>query len=191
MSDTDPRHRILHEALKLFAHQGYGSTSVREVVERAGVTKPTLYYHFDSKEGLFREVIQSLLDGLTTLVAHTVDSEDPVEERLRGFLNVYMLGAMDNPDAMRLMMTCSLPDTTGQPDVDVLKRHIRAVEALSEVVVQGQAAGELRAGVDPRFAITALLGAAHLHLSAAMAGADLDAHTIDAILDTWMHGVAP
>ena len=39
-------------AAKLFAERGYDATSVREIVEAAGVAKPTLYYYFRSKEGL-------------------------------------------------------------------------------------------------------------------------------------------
>jgi len=50
---TNPRRRILDVALKIFAHNGYAGASIQEIVDRAGVTKPTLYYHFKSKEGLF------------------------------------------------------------------------------------------------------------------------------------------
>jgi AcrR family transcriptional regulator len=55
-------------AARLFAARGYDATSVREIVEAAGVTKPTLYYHFGSKEGL----AQALLTvPMTRLVAKT------------------------------------------------------------------------------------------------------------------------
>ena len=57
MDEPHIRQRILDAALQLFANQGYGSTSVRQVVELAGVTKPTLYYYFNGKEALFREVV--------------------------------------------------------------------------------------------------------------------------------------
>ncbi len=43
---------ILRVAARLFATRGFEATSVREIVEAAGVTKPTLYYYFGSKEGL-------------------------------------------------------------------------------------------------------------------------------------------
>ena len=58
MSD-DARQRILDAATHLFAHRGFGSTSVREVVEAAGVTKPTLYYWFDNKEALYLECVRT------------------------------------------------------------------------------------------------------------------------------------
>ena len=44
--------RIARVAARLFAADGYDATSVRNIVEAAAVTKPTLYYYFSSKEAL-------------------------------------------------------------------------------------------------------------------------------------------
>ena len=48
---SDPRLRLLDAGLKLFANRGYAGTSVQDITEEARVTKPTLYYYFESKEG--------------------------------------------------------------------------------------------------------------------------------------------
>lgn len=48
--------KLLLVALTHFAARGYEGVQVREVAEEAGVSKPTLYYHFESKEGLFRQL---------------------------------------------------------------------------------------------------------------------------------------
>ena len=48
--------KLLQVALTHFAARGYDGVQVREVAEEAGVSKPTLYYHFGSKEGLFRQL---------------------------------------------------------------------------------------------------------------------------------------
>lgn len=53
----DVARHIAREAARLFAAQGYDATSVREIAEAAGVTKPTLYYHYGSKEGLAQALI--------------------------------------------------------------------------------------------------------------------------------------
>jgi AcrR family transcriptional regulator len=55
---------IARVAARLFATQGYDATSVREIVEGAGVTKPTLYYHFRSKEGLAKALVSAPLSDL-------------------------------------------------------------------------------------------------------------------------------
>lgn len=50
----------MRQASSLFASRGYDAVSVREIVEAAGVTKPSLYYYFNSKEGLARALIDEL-----------------------------------------------------------------------------------------------------------------------------------
>jgi AcrR family transcriptional regulator len=56
--DEGARHRLLVAATRLFARTGYAATSVREIVEAAGVTKPVLYYYFQSKEGLYLAILE-------------------------------------------------------------------------------------------------------------------------------------
>ena len=53
----DNRSKILNCALQSFASRGYDAVGVQEIVDAAGVTKPTLYHYFGSKEGLLQAVL--------------------------------------------------------------------------------------------------------------------------------------
>ena len=53
----EPRRLLLEAARELFARQGYGNTTAREIAETAGVSEPLLFRHFGSKVGLFREAL--------------------------------------------------------------------------------------------------------------------------------------
>jgi AcrR family transcriptional regulator len=53
------RDRIVEAALRLFAERGTTAVSMRELADAAGVTVPGLYYHFDSKAELIREVYRA------------------------------------------------------------------------------------------------------------------------------------
>jgi AcrR family transcriptional regulator len=55
---------ILAVAARLFADRGYDASSMREIAEAAGVTKPTVYYYFQSKEGLFGALLNQGVDSL-------------------------------------------------------------------------------------------------------------------------------
>ena len=46
-------------ALTLFAERGYNATTMDDTAEAAGVTKPLLYQHFDSKRALYLELVDS------------------------------------------------------------------------------------------------------------------------------------
>ncbi len=56
------RERIIKEAITILSERGYDATSVRMIAEATGVTKPALYYHFDSKESLCHHIISSGLE---------------------------------------------------------------------------------------------------------------------------------
>jgi AcrR family transcriptional regulator len=66
---TDTREAIRTVALELFAEQGYGKTSLREISERLGVTKAAVYYHFKTKE----EILVSLIEDFLAQVDDVVD----------------------------------------------------------------------------------------------------------------------
>ena len=55
----DNREIILKTALSLFCARGYDAVGVQEIVDQAGITKPTLYYYFGSKQGLLKEIVDS------------------------------------------------------------------------------------------------------------------------------------
>lgn len=64
---------ILAAALVEFRENGYHGTSVRQIVNRAGLTMPTLYYHHGSKEGVLAALLQVAMDDLLTNLAAEVD----------------------------------------------------------------------------------------------------------------------
>jgi len=70
------RERILDVALDLFTDQGFDGTSMREIAERLGISKPAIYYHFASKEEILMALHLRLHEfgkaALTQLAGQTV-----------------------------------------------------------------------------------------------------------------------
>src|ERR1051325_11674087 len=54
---TETKQKILDTAERLFAGQGYGATSLRQIIAEAGVNLAAVHYHFGSKEQLLDEVV--------------------------------------------------------------------------------------------------------------------------------------
>jgi len=187
--DNDRRSDILAAAAHLFAHKGYGSTSVREVVEAAGVTKPTLYYYFDSKEALFREVISWKLEAGAQVLQSALAGGGGAVEVLRRVMKGWCAGAAQDLDGVRLVLTCGLP-MADEPEVDLMSRHLQSIEPLAELIADGQARGTFRAEVDPRVAVMALMGSLNFQLMALLKGQPFDDGLVDALIDAWLHGVS-
>lgn len=77
MKHIDNREGLLQVALELFAARSYDAVGVQEIVSRAGVTKPTLYHYFGSKQGLLSALLEHqfvpLLAALQTAAVYQGD----------------------------------------------------------------------------------------------------------------------
>jgi AcrR family transcriptional regulator len=86
---SERRTQLLHVALEQFAANGYHLTSMNQVAEAAGVTKPVLYQHFRSKKALYAELLEDVSTRLAEAIADaTVAAEGPrqqVEAGLRSY----------------------------------------------------------------------------------------------------------
>lgn len=192
MSAIDVRSKILEQAVRLFSRNGYGSTSVQKLAEAAGITKPTVYYHFGSKEGLFEALVQHHLNGFEALVGETVLGSGRALHRLQAFAEQYLMGALEESDSVRFMLNCTLPASADSeiPHCHVFRRVLQIMTPLEDVIRQGMKAGEFRTDLDPRAAVLALMGTLNLHLAMALEDPAPGPATVDPILNLWLHGVA-
>jgi TetR/AcrR family transcriptional regulator len=81
MSSKD---QILTAAESVFSEEGYGGARIKDIAERAGVTTAMVHYFFESKDNLFKAVLNRILADLIVL-AHAVQDSLPRVERLRRF----------------------------------------------------------------------------------------------------------
>ena len=94
---SDNRSNILHHALRLFAARGYDAVSVQEIVEAAGVTKPTLYHYFENKRGLLDALLNAYHTELYTTVQKAAAFENDLVMNLRNIMQAYFAFALENP----------------------------------------------------------------------------------------------
>lgn len=77
---SDTKQRIQQVARELFAQKGVRQTSLQEIAERLGITKPALYYHFSSREELVRSIVQPLIDEAEAQI-RALEARDEVDPR--------------------------------------------------------------------------------------------------------------
>ncbi|MBA3281588.1 MAG: TetR/AcrR family transcriptional regulator [Acidimicrobiia bacterium] len=83
---AERRRQLLDVALHSFAQRGFHDTSMNDVAEAAGVTKPVLYQHFASKKALYRELVDDLGAGLEgAIVAAVAEADGPRQQVEAGF----------------------------------------------------------------------------------------------------------
>lgn len=100
----DNRSLILYCALELFAARGYDAVGVQEIAEAAGVTKPTLYHYFGSKQGLLRVLISTSLDPFTQALEEACDYQGDLPHTLKHIAETYFRFAEANPTFYRMQL---------------------------------------------------------------------------------------
>jgi TetR/AcrR family transcriptional regulator len=160
MAQSDPvRGRILREATRLFAAQGYAGTAIQEVAAAAGVSKPTLVYHFVSKEGLREAVLQGVMDHWRAELPRLLAAAARGGPRLDALLDALFAFFLEDPALARLVLREMLdrPDDMGAR----LRAELQPWTALlSDAVRLGQGGGVLRADADPEAFVVLVISAA-------------------------------
>lgn len=87
---SETKTRIQAAARELFAQKGVQKTSLQEIADRLGITKPALYYHFGSREELVRSIVQPLIDaGQEFVERQERASEHETRALLEGFFDFH------------------------------------------------------------------------------------------------------
>lgn len=141
---TDARDRLLHAACALFAEKGYAATSVREIVTRAKVTKPVLYYYFRNKEGLFAGMLEEAFRCYTESVNPTLAMPGTARERIARFCFAMFDIVAEHADFVRVIHAVFYGPPQGAPAIDFTAFHRHHVESIRRLVQEGIAEGAFR-----------------------------------------------
>jgi AcrR family transcriptional regulator len=155
--DDSVQGRLMTSAIAVFARKGYAATTVREIVETAGVTKPALYYHFGSKEGIFLAMMGEALCEFEATATSALDTEGFAEERILRFLDSMFALMLDHLDVMRVLEAIYYGPPQGAPFFDFEAIHRRFAEIVKHLVCEGIESGEFRPG-DPDDLTWAIVG---------------------------------
>jgi TetR/AcrR family transcriptional regulator len=138
LPDRSARERLLREAADLFSRKGYAATSVGEIVAAAGVTKPVLYYHFESKEGLYLKLMEESLGRFRPVVDAALHGDGSSAADRIGRLCEALVGcALDNLSIVRLTRGLHYAPPQGAPDFDAWEFPLAIKSALERLVEEG------------------------------------------------------
>ena len=100
----EARQHLLHQALGLFSSRGYDAVGVQQVVEAAGVTKPTLYHHFGSKRGLLDALLGEHFEPLNERLRRAADYRGDLPLTLARVSLTFFAEAEREPSFARLRL---------------------------------------------------------------------------------------
>jgi len=151
IDSQEARDKILATASHLFARQGYENTTLSQVARQAKVSKALIFWHFDSKEALYRSALRKTLEPYFI----NVDALEGLAERaqLELLIDRFYAFTRENVYSVRFFLTLTLRGEE-QSDDEGLSRVIelyRAFEgSIADILERGRRVGVFRAETDAK-----------------------------------------
>jgi len=161
------RERILQEATRLFAENGYTGASTAQIVDAAGITKPMLYYYYGDKESLFRATIDQINLRRREAVSKASVSNEPAPTRLVVLFQSIFELARENPLDSKLQFSAFYGPKIGTDSDHIAEGGQVLFLALMDIIHSGLEKNELVG--DPEQIAMTLMGVLTLHLMANIA----------------------
>lgn len=143
---VDARERLLCAALNQFTLRGYAATSVRELCEAAGVTKPVLYYYFKSKEGLYLQLMEGSYAQFESILADLTSIQGNVRQRLEFFCKGLFDSYTKQLPLIKLCYSIYYGTPQAAPYFDLDKYYDRLLQVITGFVAEGIKSGEISPG---------------------------------------------
>ena len=130
------RQQLLDVAMRLFAQNGFKATTMDDIAEHAGVTKPLLYQHFASKRALYLELVESVAQRMLNAVEEATSQARTPREQVEGGFTAYFELVLAHAEAFQLLLGS---DSPGDPGMSRMLRHVEDVlaAAVSDLIDAG------------------------------------------------------
>jgi AcrR family transcriptional regulator len=136
---------VLGSAIQEFARKGFSGTAIQDIVQATGLSKPTLYYYFQSKAGLFRAIMDFAYDEcLSRMQDRVAKADGGVKEKLTAVTTAMFEFAEKHPQLLRLVFATNFaaPEEIPAECVDKEKRR-RNFDFVKGIVEEGVKSKEL------------------------------------------------
>jgi AcrR family transcriptional regulator len=149
---------IRNAAVALFADKGFAATSTREICQRAGITKPALYYHFGNKEQLYEELVLDAFNEYHKELRRASRHGRTPREKLTEVLSAMFYYARHRHHYWRMGFRMVLAPEKESPAINYVAMSQADEKLLAEIVREGIRQGEMKGR--PEFIAGAIVGMA-------------------------------
>jgi AcrR family transcriptional regulator len=148
---------ILDAAERLFARQGFTATTIKQIGKEAAVNPALLYYYYDSKETLYRAMLQRILGQLLARGTDAVERANTHADRIRAFVRAQVKLLSEHPHFPQLLVRELVDHQAAHAEQAITNTAAGAFKRLCEVIEAGQQDGVFRRNLDPRFAAISII----------------------------------
>ena len=137
---TSTRDRLLEAAEQEFADVGFEAAKLADIAARAGIRRPSLLYHFKTKEDLYAATVEQAFTQLGVALQATMSAAGDFEARLLATVVGYARFVADHPNVARIVLRETLHGLGPGAEI-VLRQIVPIVDAVEDFIrTQGQRA---------------------------------------------------
>lgn len=185
----DTREEILTAALNLFSTNNYHATSMSMIAEEAGVSKGTVYWHFDSKEDLFRELVLAGLDYFNENYERIKSENLNAEEKIYAIIDFSIKMLAENLKMGNILQN-NIQLISSEFQKKMIERHKAAISVIKLVIEQGIDSGTIESSNPHNTAVMILTLIFNTHSQELYYTFDTVKEDVDFIYNFIMQGIA-
>ena len=141
----DTKEKILYSAFQLFSKNNYHAVSMTEIANGADISKGTLYWYFDSKEELFREIAVNGMDYFYNLFKEIAEENNSSEKKIRELIKCVLETLVEHLNMLDVfrnnieLISRDFKDT-------IEAKHQKNIEIVTKIIEQGITEGLIKSG---------------------------------------------
>ena len=182
---------IFKEAAILFSELGYERTSMRQISERVGVSKPAIYYHFSNKQALFEELVNRSFEVSKDHIKYVADSKyDPIT-KLTVLAKKLFESSKNNPEVARFMHDLSAGTIRKNIKLNHHEVFSKQQEWFNQILDSGKKQGIIRTDLDNYVFTMAYIGTINMFTISYIKCEidDLSGDRAEQIIDLLLNGI--
>ncbi len=142
--------RVLEAAELEFAERGFGPAKLADIAARAGIRRPSLLYHFKSKEELYQATVERAFADLGVALGDAMQASGSFETRLLDTAERYATFLIENEAVARIVLRELLDSQGPGPGTDILMNQVVPLVDVVERFIQSFGGDAVREGAPVR-----------------------------------------
>jgi AcrR family transcriptional regulator len=143
------RDELLKIAARLFAERGFRNTTVRDIADAAGILSGSLYHHFDSKESMVDEILQTFQEELFAGYDEILNSHRPVREKIEAAVRLSFEAIDTHHHEVAIFQNeADWLVGLGERFAYLTDRHAQSRQVWLTLLTEGVESGALKADID-------------------------------------------
>ncbi len=155
------KEKIKETAAHLFALKGYTSTTMREIAQALDVSKAALYYHYESKDELFFDIIRDTFSDLIRIHQKLAESDRSVWEILEEWVERMLSYSKIKHDHWLILNKLTSGSIKDRIHREFSRFWTESFNSIISILKKGMEKGEIRRDIDLRILAGAVFGVMH------------------------------